>query len=300
MTTSFGLLNLNKPPGMTSRKAVDCVQRLVRPAKAGHAGTLDPLATGVLVVCVGAATRLIEYVQRMRKCYTGTFLLGRTSPTEDVEGEVTELDHPPVPTLEQLAAAVQTLVGKIQQRPPAFSALKRDGRRAYDMARQGHPLDLEPRPVTVFAIAIESYAYPELRLRIECGAGTYVRSLGRDLAESLGTGAVMSELVRTAVGAFRIEEAIEPNRLDSGSWTGHLLPALSAVEVLPRIVLSAEQAARVRQGQTIAAGNAVPSEAEELAAVDSHGELVAILKCHGSEPMRPTRTFPPCGTVFPV
>ena len=122
---------------MTSRDAVDCVQRLVRPLKAGHAGTLDPLASGVLVVCVGAATRLIEYVQRMTKQYTGAFLLGRRSPTEDIEGAVTELDSPPIPTLDQLTAAAAALTGTIQQRPPAFSAIKVAGRRAYDLARQG-------------------------------------------------------------------------------------------------------------------------------------------------------------------
>src|SRR3972149_1595212 len=122
-----GILNINKPAGLTSRRVVDMVQRLVRPAKVGHAGTLDPLATGVLVVCVGAATRLIEYVQRMPKSYVGTFLLGRQSPTEDVEGHVVELPNPPIPTLEQIHQAASNLTGNIFQRPPAFSALKING-----------------------------------------------------------------------------------------------------------------------------------------------------------------------------
>ncbi len=149
-----GLLNLNKSSGMTSRRAVDIVQRLVRPAKAGHAGTLDPLASGVLVVCVGAATRLIEYVQQMPKHYTGTFLLGRHSPTEDIEGEVTLLDNPPVPSLDAILAAACTLTGTIQQRPPDFSALKVQGRRAYDLARRGETVDLQPRTIVVHSIAV--------------------------------------------------------------------------------------------------------------------------------------------------
>ena len=182
---------------MTSRRAVDLVERLARPAKAGHAGTLDPLATGVLVVCVGAATRLIEYVQRMPKRYRATFLLGRQSPTEDIEGEVTELPDAPIPTLDEIAAAAGRFVGRIAQRPPAFSALKVAGRRAYKLARAGQPPQLAPRPVEIFAAEIKSYQYPELVMEVECGSGTYIRSLGRDLAESLGTAAVMSALVRT-------------------------------------------------------------------------------------------------------
>ncbi len=154
MSTVSGLLNINKPGGMTSRDAVDLVQRLARPAKVGHAGTLDPLATGVLVLCVGAATRLIEYVQRMPKRYTGTFLLGRHSPTEDCDGEVTMLVDPPIPTLGQVEAAVKQFVGRLMQRPPAYSALKVAGRRAYDLARRGEDVQLQPRPIEVHSLAV--------------------------------------------------------------------------------------------------------------------------------------------------
>jgi tRNA pseudouridine55 synthase len=247
----LGLLNLNKPSGMTSRDAVDCVQRVAGRIKAGHAGTLDPLASGVLVVCVGAATRLIEYVQRMAKHYAATFLLGRQSPTEDIEGGVSELENPPVPTLSQITAAAATLTGPIRQRPPAFSAIKVAGRRAYELARRGKPVELEPRTVMVHRLEVESYNYPELKLRVECGSGTYVRSLGRDLAESLGTAAVMSELVRTAVGSFRLAEAIDPLALSRENWTECLLPPLQAVEMLPRITLDAAEVDQVRSGQAI-------------------------------------------------
>jgi tRNA pseudouridine55 synthase len=277
-----GILNLNKPAGMTSRRAVDLVQRLARPAKAGHAGTLDPLATGVLVVCVGPATRLIEYVQRMPKRYVGAFLLGRQSPTEDIEGQVTELPDAPVPTAEQIRAAASRFVGRIPQRPPAFSALKVGGRPAYRLARQGRPAQLAARPVEIFRIEIKAYQYPELILEVECGSGTYIRSLGRDLAESLHTGAVMSALRRTAIGRFRITESLDPRQLEPDTWLNHVQPPLLAVEHLPRVRLSADQFARLRNGLPLVMDHgpdAAPSGAEtmEVAALDEEGRLVAIL-----------------------
>jgi len=292
--TPHGLLNLNKPAGMTSRGVVNRVQRLVRPAKVGHAGTLDPLATGVLVVCVGAATRLIEYVQQMPKRYTGTFLLGRQSPTEDVEGEVTELENPPVPTREAIVASAGALVGRIEQRPPAYSALKVDGRRAYALARSGQTVELKPRPVTVYRIEVEAYDYPQLTLAVECGSGTYIRSLGRDLAESLGTAAVMSALVRTSVGGFRLAEAIKPQDLTRERWADHLLPPLRAVETLPRLELSAEQIARIHHGQTISRPTRLPN-AKEYAAIDPAGRLVAILTGRAAGMLGPLRNLPPEG-----
>jgi len=275
---------------MTSRRAVDLVQRLARPAKVGHAGTLDPLATGVLVVCVGAATRLIEYVQRMPKSYVGTFLLGRQSPTEDVEGHVVELPNPPIPTLEQIHQAASNLTGNIFQRPPAFSALKLNGRRAYKLARKGQTLELQPRPVTIHGIAVRSYNYPQLVLAVDCGSGTYIRSLGRDLAQSLGTSAVMSALVRTAIGNFHLSDALDPRELNAENLPGHLLPPLHAVDSLPRIELTTEEITRVHNGQSITkhtdAANAV-----ELAAVDEQGNLVAVLDPSNAKLLRPLRNF---------
>jgi tRNA pseudouridine55 synthase len=286
------VLNLNKPAGMTSRQVVNGVQRLVRPGKAGHAGTLDPLADGVLVVCVGAATRLIEYVQQMPKSYTGSFLLGRHSPTEDVDGEVTELDSPPVPTREQITAAARTLVGRIEQRPPAYSALKVAGRRAYDLARKGQPVELKPRVVRVHRIEVIGYDYPKLTLEVECASGTYVRSLGRDLAESLGTAAVMSGLVRTAIGDFRITEAVDPKLLGSENWTEHLLPPLRAVGTLPRVELSADEIAKISSGLAISRSRP-PAGGDRIAAVDASGRLVAVLTPRGGGLLAPLRNLPP-------
>jgi tRNA pseudouridine55 synthase len=315
---------------MTSRQAVDVVQRLARPAKAGHAGTLDPLASGVLVVCVGGATRLIEYVQRMPKRYLATFLLGRQSPTEDIEGEVVLLPNAPVPTAEQIAAAAQHFVGRIEQRPPAFSALKIRGRPAYKLARQGQPVELKPRPVEIYRIGITSYQYPELVLEVECGGGTYIRSLGRDLAESLGTAAVMSALVRTAIGSLAIEESVDPRELTGENWLKSLHPPLQAVECLPQVQLSGDETTRVRNGLTIelrGEGGKGKGEGEplavspefsplraptegwsgegqgedgvtghegikELAAVDATGQLVGILVPAAGGQWRPLRNLP--------
>ncbi|HEX5470857.1 MAG TPA: tRNA pseudouridine(55) synthase TruB, partial [Lacipirellulaceae bacterium] len=175
----FGVLNVKKPGGATSRDAVDHVQRLVRPAKAGHAGTLDPLATGVLVICVGQATRLIRYVQRMPKTYRAQFLLGRRSETDDIEGQVELMDDCSRPAREAVDHVIAQFIGEIEQKPPAHSAIKLAGRRAYQLARKGAEFELTPRPVVVHRIIVRRYEYPELELDIECGSGTYVRALGR-------------------------------------------------------------------------------------------------------------------------
>ncbi|HVA50774.1 MAG TPA: tRNA pseudouridine(55) synthase TruB [Pirellulales bacterium] len=284
----FGIVNLHKPPGMTSREAVDCVKRLVRAAKTGHAGTLDPLATGVLVVCVGPATRLIEYVQAMPKGYRAAFLLGQESDTEDVEGQVRLMADARQPTEAEVREAAARLVGVIEQRPPAYSALKVRGRRAYDLARAGKAVELAPRPVVVHRLEVVTYDYPELRLDIECGSGTYVRSLGRDLAQSLGTAAVMSELVRTAIGCFTLADAKLPEQLLRDRQADWLQSPLRALSALPKTRLSAGQIERLHHGQTI--HGPAPSEGE-MAAVDEHEELVAIVSAQPDGTLRPVQNF---------
>jgi tRNA pseudouridine55 synthase len=305
--TASGLLNLHKPAGITLRKALDVVKRLVRPAKTGHAGTLDPLATGVLIAAVGSATRLIEYVQRMPKTYRATFLLGRSSPTEDIEGDVAELPGAPQPTHSQVCAAATRLVGRVEQRPPAFSALKVEGRRAYDLARQGKSVPLESRTIDVYRIDVLSYHYPELMLDIECGSGTYIRSLGRDLAESLGTAAVMSALTRTRIGGFSVEDAVLPEQLTPDNWAAFLQPSLLAVGYLPRVPLTAAEVARIRNGLAIefdrppiSPGEGVPkaeshpgsdASAQEYAGIDASGALVGILVSREPGQLRPLRNL---------
>jgi len=285
-----GILNINKPAGKTSRDVVNIIQRLVRPAKTGHAGTLDPLATGVLVCPVGHGTKLIEYVQRMPKTYEACFLLGRQSDTEDIEGNVQLLDDSPQPSSDQIEAILPNYMGTIDQVPPAFSALKVAGKRAYDLARQGKQVELASREIEVYAIEITAYTYPELRVRIECGSGTYVRSLGRDIARDLGTEAVMSELVRTAIGPFQIADAIEPDdQLSRGTLNAALQPTSLAVAQLPQVTIDPEQIVRLSQGKLI---DVAPAEASsEVAAMTSAGDLVAVLIPGSEGGWRTSRNF---------
>jgi tRNA pseudouridine55 synthase len=278
----FGLLNVNKPAGVTSRDVVDRVERLVRPARTGHAGTLDPLATGVLVICVGQATRLIRFVQRMRKQYRATFLLGCLSESDDVEREVVKIPNAIVPSREILDQVLPQFVGDIQQRPPAHSAIKIAGRRAYKLARKGIDFELEPRTVSIYQIDVIRYEYPELELAIECGSGTYIRALGRDLGAALGTAAVMSALERTAIGRFQVEQAIALDRLSLETLQQNLQPAIAAVSDLASIELNDAQIAEIRHGRPIP----MPADREanvprmndlEWAAVNADGQLVALL-----------------------
>lgn len=285
----FGLINLDKPLGLTSRQAVDLVKRLVRPAKVGHAGTLDPLATGILVVCIGPATRLAEYVQRMPKQYRAKFLLGRWSDSDDTELPLTELPNPPRPSLAAVLEASGKLVGPIEQRPPAYSAIKVQGRRSYALARRGIPVALPPRLVVVHRLDVTRYEYPEIELEIECGSGTYVRCLGRDLAESLGTAAVMAELVRTAIGPFTLAAAHRADQLHRGNVDDRILPPIQAVAGLPRVELSDAELAVIRSGGTIAPRPC--TDAAEVAAVDRLGHLVAILTEAREGGLRPLKNF---------
>lgn len=290
-----GLIVLNKPPGITSRQAVDVVKRLVRPAKTGHAGTLDPLAAGVLVVCVGAATRLIEFVQRMPKRYLATFRLGQSSPTEDIEGEITAFPEAPQPTLDEIRRSAARLTGEIMQRPPAFSALKVQGRRAYDLARAGQEVELQPRPVTIYRLEVVHYDFPELTLDIECSSGTYVRSLGRDLAELLGTHAVMASLLRTAIGGFRVEQACPPEQLSRENIADWLLPPERAVEALPAVHFDATETRRILQGLSVARHEATSEEslaAAEHAAFASDGRLIGIVARLPDGAWRAVRNLP--------
>jgi tRNA pseudouridine55 synthase len=293
--TMFGLLNVNKPCGKTSRWVVDQVKRLVRPAKVGHAGTLDPLATGVLIVAVGPATRLVDYVQQAPKQYRAQFLLGRTSDTEDTEGQVIELANPHIPSDTDVASAAGQFVGEIQQRPPAYSALKVAGKRAHALARKGHNVELRPRTVTIDRLNVLEYQYPRLGLDIECSSGTYIRSLGRDLAESLGTGAVMSALERTAIGTFRVDDAIDVSELSRDNLQTHLLPARLAVSRLPAVTLGQAEAPRIASGQFLSLDDLHIAERDnhtgEFAAFDERGNLAAILRRRSDGLLGPILNF---------
>jgi tRNA pseudouridine55 synthase len=285
----FGLLNINKPAGVTSRWVVDQVKRHVKPTPVGHAGTLDPLATGVLLICIGHATRLVEYIHELPKRYNARFLLGRSSPSDDVETEVTELRNSPHPTREALELAARQFIGAIGQRPPVYSAVKVKGRRAYDLARAGKLVHLVRKIVHVYELAIVDYAYPELTLELECSSGTYIRAVGRDLAEAVGSGAVMSSLTRTSIGRFEVATALDPRALTIETIREAVLPPLCAVDDQMSVcVVSDQDVERLRDGREIALPSAQPGL---NAAVDAAGTLVAILVRGREGVYRPAKFF---------
>lgn len=295
----FGLLNLNKPPGLTSRDVVNRVQRVIHPVKVGHAGTLDPIATGVLVLCLGPATRLIEQVQRMPKRYRATFRLGQHSPSDDVELPVKMLSNAPVPSISELEELLPEFIGNIQQVPPAYSAINVKGKKAYDLARSGKPPELAARTITINSLEVIRYEYPELVLDVRCGSGTYIRSLGRDLAIRLGTAAVMSELERTEIGGFHVEDGVVPHALTQEKIEASLLNPRLAVTELPRIILDAQGVNEIRFGRFVTLSENEQAQhtlnngllVEELAAFSPEGELVAIMKPRGKNQLQTARNF---------
>jgi tRNA pseudouridine55 synthase len=268
----FGILNVSKPAGITSRDVVNPIAKLVRPEKAGHAGTLDPLATGVLVVCIGKATRLIDLIQQQVKSYEAQFVLGRESDTDDVTGNVTEVAVPVEIARTQIEALLPAFCGRIRQVPPQFSAVHVGGVRAYELARKGEEAELAPREVEVYRLELTRFSYPEFELAIDCGSGTYVRSIGRDLGRILGCGAVLSALVRTRIGPYRLEDAVSLEQLTSESIDRWLLPPTTAVEALPKYCATAEDIAQIRAGRSI--DYATASETP-------HGSTVAVLDADG-------------------
>ncbi len=204
-----GIIAINKPIGPTSHRMINLVRRASNEKRVGHAGTLDPLASGVLVVGIGREfTKKLDSFVLAEKVYESEFTLGVTSTTDDEQGEKTFVKDCKQPSIEEVNAALQTFIGTIWQVPPQFSAIKIKGRKAYDLARKGRIVAMEPREREVKAIELLSYTWPKLRLRITTGKGVYIRALARDLGEALGTGAYMSALTRTHVGQFGLEDCV--------------------------------------------------------------------------------------------
>lgn len=200
---------INKPYRWTSFDVVKKIRNALGIKKVGHAGTLDPLATGLLIVCAGKMTKQIENFQAQEKEYTGTFVLGQTTASYDLEREIIDVASPSHLSLDAIQSAVAQLTGEIMQVPPTHSAIKKDGKRVYEAARKGEEVKLDPRPVTVSLFEITRYELPEIDFRIICSKGTYIRSLARDLGELLEVGAFMSALTRTRIGNFKLEHATD-------------------------------------------------------------------------------------------
>jgi tRNA pseudouridine55 synthase len=218
-----GVINLDKPAGLSSARAVGRVKYLLpRGTKIGHAGTLDPFATGVLLLLVGKATKSCERLMGERKGYEAVVKLGARSATDDPEGPIELMDVATPPAVDRVRQAAAGFVGAIQQRPPAFSAMKVGGQRAYKLARQGTAVEMQPRTVTVYSLEVLEYAWPLARLRVECGRGTYIRAIARDLGEALGVGGYLTELRRTFIGGFRVADAVSLERISADGPAPHL------------------------------------------------------------------------------
>ena len=220
-----GIVNLDKPLGLTSAKALDRVRWITRQRKSGHAGALDPLATGVLVLCMGRATKLVEAMMDQPKLYRTAARLDVTSVSLDLEADLEQVDGVQPPSRERVAHVLAGFEGAIDQVPPAMSAVKVRGQPAYKLSRSGRPPKLDPRRVEVYWIHLRRYAWPEVEFDVACGRGTYVRSLIRDIGVRLGTGGCLTALRRLAVGPFTADESWTLERLqDAGDVDAYLVP----------------------------------------------------------------------------
>lgn len=282
-----GFLVVDKPRGLSSREALNRVQTtLPRKTRIGHTGTLDPLATGVLVLAIGQATRLADAVQAQAKEYLAGIRLGATSATDDAEGPITEIPEAVFPSPERLDLALATFVGVVEQTPPAFSAAHVDGRRAYRLARQGLDVELKSKPVRIDQIERIRYEPPAIDLVVECGKGTYIRSIARDLGRVLGCGAYLTSLRRTRVGAFSIDDALSIDASEA-EFAARIRPLADAVPKLPAIRLPADDIARLGMGQLVATSETIPGE---IAVFDEAGVLCVIADIV-EQRLRPTKVF---------
>jgi len=288
-----GWVVLDKPLGMGSTTAVGRVRWLFSAQKAGHGGTLDPLATGVLPVALGEATKTVPFVMDGRKEYRFTLRFGQARSTEDGEGEVTAISDAR-PTDDAIRAALPEFTGEIEQVPPAFSALKIDGQRAYDLARAGEAVEMKPRRVTIERL--ELVGRPDADhadLVVGCGKGTYIRSLGRDLALALGTVGHLSALRRTVAGPFREEVAISLPKLEAlghiPPLLGALAPVATALDDIPALALTEAQANQLRHGQPVRLTRDVPPSGA-LVRAETGSKLVALVRSDGVA-VQPVRVF---------
>lgn len=226
-----GLIVLDKPLRLTSARALDHVRRITGIRKSGHAGTLDPLATGVLVICLGRATKLVERLMAQPKVYRVTMRLDITSASYDLESPPIEVDATP-PSEGLVQEAMRALEGDIEQVPPLASALKVGGRPAYRFHRKGDSMELSARPVVVYWLALHAYQWPEAKFSVACGRGTYVRALVRDLGASLGAGGCLTALERSAIGPFAQQNAWTLEALQAGDWRQAVIPLENAIELV--------------------------------------------------------------------
>jgi len=293
-----GVLVIDKPVGMTSHDVVQAVRNGTGIRRAGHTGTLDPRASGVLVVLVGPSVRLSEYISASDKRYQAIIRLGSSTDTYDAEGEFTKTDQPVDVSIEEFEKVLKSFEGEIEQTPPQYSAVKVGGRKAYEMARKGEEVEIEPRIIQVHHLEVLEWALPEVVVDVHCSSGTYVRSLANDLGEILGCGAYLVGLRRTKSGRFSLRDSIPLRRLQEafrdGSWYQYLIPAAEALGDWPAVELDPDEVQQVRHGH-----RAKAEEGTEIGnmvrGVSTQGELVALMECvegeDGSPEWQPKKVF---------
>lgn len=289
-----GALIIDKPAGLTSHDAVAAARRLLRERSIGHLGTLDPAATGVLPLLVGRLTRLARFFQLRDKEYEGVVRFGWATTTYDVEGNAMG-DPRPAPARAEIEAVLPEFQGVIQQIPPAFSAKKIDGKRAYQLARAGEIVEPPAVEVEISLLEILDYATPDLHIRVRCSTGTYMRSLAHDLGRRLGMGAHLSRLRRTRSGEFTLADAVSLDQLQTEARQGlaaqRLLPARQLLPEIPAVIAPPEAAARLLQGRT--ANLAEFSQARRIRIFTPEGELLAIGARVAGSLFQPELVFPP-------
>ncbi|MDV2989506.1 MAG: tRNA pseudouridine(55) synthase TruB [Dehalogenimonas sp.] len=279
-----GWLNVDKPAGLTSYGVIARIKKITGRCRIGHAGTLDPLATGVLPIALGQATRTVEYLHQLSKTYQADIELGTATDTYDAEGRITFTADASAVTLSQVAAALKGFSGSIEQIPPMYSALKLNGRPLYELARRGETAELKPRAVTIFRLDLLEFTSPVVRIEVECSGGTYIRSLAYDLGQALGVGAHLKKLRRTAYGCFNIGQAVALDELtDVGGVAAALLPLDHGLDLLPRLMLDAAMSASLSHGVVTPELRAQLAEGQAYRLYAAEGVLTAIADLTGPE-----------------
>ncbi|HLU09252.1 MAG TPA: tRNA pseudouridine(55) synthase TruB [Oceanobacillus sp.] len=288
----FGFVNVNKPKGATSHDVVARTRRTLGLKKVGHAGTLDPLATGVLVLCLGGATRLSEYVMETTKRYRATVHLGVETDTYDAEGQVVAEHNVSGITRKDVERLLPTFVGEIKQVPPMYSAIKQRGRKLYELARAGEIVEREARQITIYELQMVDWSSPFVTLDVTCSPGTYIRSLAHDLGKALGIGASLSALERTASGVFTIEDAIPlDDFLNDPDWRSHIKTASEALANYYRITLTGAAVNDVYNGRSISRTVDLPDGTLAMG-YDLGDQLLAVLRADGAF-WKPIKVFYP-------
>lgn len=284
-----GILNVDKPQGWTSHDVVTRIRRITGQREVGHAGTLDPLATGVLIVALGNGTKLSNYLMRSPKTYCAEVVLGASTVTDDAEAPANRLIDPGPVSRADLEDCVRTFVGDILQVPPKYAAIKRDGKKLYQLARQGKTIEVEPRRVTIHSIEIEGFELPRVQVRVHCAPGTYIRSLARDIGSELGVGGYLHALRRVQSGRFQVDDAFALDGLDREAVERKLVPIDGAVTDLPALLLSESEEKWIRQGQRITAGGQYTGN---VRLYGPSGDLAALARIVAGE-AQPFKVFAP-------